>query len=125
MDVPRIDRSLGELFSDLSQQTSELIRQETRLAKADALGIEDLRGTVDFVLAMAVVHEMPSADAFFREAGAVLAPGGRLLLAEPAGHVSENRFKKELASAEKAGLTVNDRPMVKRCLAAVLAKGTV
>jgi uncharacterized membrane protein YqjE len=35
MDVPRIDRSLGELFSDLSQQTAELIRQETRLAKAE------------------------------------------------------------------------------------------
>ena len=35
MDVPRIDRSLGELFSDLSQQTSELIRQEARLAKTE------------------------------------------------------------------------------------------
>jgi len=30
-----MDRSLGELFSDLSQQTSELIRQEMRLAKAE------------------------------------------------------------------------------------------
>ena len=35
MDVPRLDRSLGELFSDLSQQTAELIRQEMRLAKAE------------------------------------------------------------------------------------------
>ena len=35
MDLPRIDRSLGELFSDLSQQTGELIRQEMRLAKAE------------------------------------------------------------------------------------------
>lgn len=35
MDVPRIDRSLGELFSDLSQQTAGLIRQEMRLAKAE------------------------------------------------------------------------------------------
>ena len=35
MDAPRIDRSLGELFSDLSQQTAELIRQEMRLAKAE------------------------------------------------------------------------------------------
>lgn len=30
-----MERSLGELFSDLSQQTSELIRQEMRLAKAE------------------------------------------------------------------------------------------
>ena len=35
MDLPRIDRSLGELFSDLSQQTADLIRQEMRLAKAE------------------------------------------------------------------------------------------
>jgi uncharacterized membrane protein YqjE len=35
MDVPRMDRSLGELFSDLSQQTSDLIRQEMRLAKVE------------------------------------------------------------------------------------------
>jgi hypothetical protein len=35
MDVPRMDRSLGELFSDLSQQTADLIRQEARLAKVE------------------------------------------------------------------------------------------
>ncbi len=34
MDVPR-DRSLGELVSDLSSQTSELFRQELRLAKTE------------------------------------------------------------------------------------------
>jgi putative copper export protein len=35
MEVQRMDRSLGELFSDLSQQTADLIRQEMRLAKAE------------------------------------------------------------------------------------------
>ena len=35
MDVTRMDRSLGELFSDLSQQTTDLIKQEMRLAKAE------------------------------------------------------------------------------------------
>ena len=35
MDVTRMDRSLGELFSDLSQQTAALIKQEMRLAKAE------------------------------------------------------------------------------------------
>jgi uncharacterized membrane protein YqjE len=30
-----MDRSLGELFSDLSQQTADLIRQEARLAKVE------------------------------------------------------------------------------------------
>lgn len=35
MDALRPERSLGSLFSDLSQQTSDLIRQEARLAKAE------------------------------------------------------------------------------------------
>ncbi len=35
MDLQRTERSLGELVSDLSQQTSDLIRQEMRLAKAE------------------------------------------------------------------------------------------
>jgi len=35
MDTQRMGRSLGELFSDLSIQTSDLIRQEMRLAKAE------------------------------------------------------------------------------------------
>jgi len=35
MDTPRPERSLGELFADLSQQTSLLIRQEVQLAKTE------------------------------------------------------------------------------------------
>ena len=97
-------------------------RIETRLAKPDSLAIEDLAGSVDFVLAVAVVHEMPSAGRFFREASAAMAPGGRLLFAEPTGHVNEQKFAEELESARRAGLAVTDRPAIKRCLAAFLAK---
>lgn len=35
MQIPLMGRSLGDLFSDLSLQTSDLIRQEMRLAKAE------------------------------------------------------------------------------------------
>ena len=35
MNVTLKDRSLGELFSDLSTQTVDLIRQEVRLAKSE------------------------------------------------------------------------------------------
>ena len=35
MDTPRPERSLGELFTDLSQQTSLLIRQEVQLARTE------------------------------------------------------------------------------------------
>ncbi len=35
MEAPRNERSLGELFSDLSQKTSLLIRQEVQLARTE------------------------------------------------------------------------------------------
>ena len=35
MVAPRTERSLGDLFSDLSQKTSLLIRQEVQLAKTE------------------------------------------------------------------------------------------
>jgi ubiquinone/menaquinone biosynthesis C-methylase UbiE len=97
-------------------------RIETRLAESQSLGIDDLRGSVDLVFAVAFVHELPSADAFFRETSAALTPGGRLLLVEPAGHVNDAKFAEELESAHGAGLTLAGRPMVKRCVAALLDK---
>lgn len=35
MDAPRTERSLGDLFADLSHQTSLLIRQEVQLARTE------------------------------------------------------------------------------------------
>lgn len=99
-------------------------RIETRLARPDTLGIDDLKGTVDFVLAVAMVHEIPSAESFFYQAAEALAPGGRLLLAEPGGHVTESRFGEELAWAQRAGLVVKNVPQLKRFHAALLAKET-
>ncbi len=97
-------------------------RIETRLAKPDSLAIDDLSGIVDFVLVAAVLHEMPSAERFFRDAAAALARGGRLLLAEPAGHVSRAKFDEELNAGIRAGLDVKDSPAIKRFHAAVLAR---
>ncbi len=78
-------------------------RVETRLARPETLGVADLAGRVDVVLAFHVVHELPDAGAFFAEAFAALKPGGRLLLAEPRGHVPEAAFEASAAAAERAG----------------------
>ena len=56
-----------------------LERVEARIAPAESLGLADLRGEVDFTLAMAVVHEMPSASWFFGQAGEAMKPGSTLL----------------------------------------------
>jgi SAM-dependent methyltransferase len=100
-----------------------LPRIETRLAQPETMGLGDLAGAVDFVLAFAMVHELPSAEVFFKEAAAALKPGGLMLLAEPAGHVDAAKFQSELEAAHAAGLAATDRPAIGRSLAAVLRKG--
>ena len=95
---------------------------ETRLAQPDRLGVDDLRGRVDFALVFAVVHEMPSPAAFFGEAAAALKTGGLLLFAEPAGHVKPQDFESELEAARAAGLVEVNRPSIRRSIAAVLRK---
>jgi tRNA A58 N-methylase Trm61 len=99
-----------------------LERVEARIAPPDSLGLADLRGKVDFTLAMAVVHEMPSASWFFTQATEVMKPGATLLLAEPSGHVKEAEFQDELQAAAAAGFAVTDRPKIRRSHAAVLKK---
>jgi SAM-dependent methyltransferase len=99
-----------------------LPRIETRLATPESIGIADLKGTVDFALAFAMVHEMPSAKVFFREVAYTLRPGGRVLLAEPAGHVKPEAFERELAAARSTGLEVAGRSANRRSMSAVLRK---
>jgi hypothetical protein len=99
-----------------------LPRIETRLAQPDSMGLSDLNGAVDFVLAFAMVHETPSVEVFFREAAATLKLGGLLFLAEPAGHITQKGFQRELDAACAVGLEIVSRPAVKRSLAAVLRK---
>lgn len=98
-------------------------RVDARLGQEDSMGLQDLAGKVDFTLAMAVVHEMPSASRFFAEAAAAMKPGGTLLLAEPSGHVKESLFAAELQAAAEAGFTVAERPTIRRSHAALLKKG--
>jgi tRNA A58 N-methylase Trm61 len=98
-------------------------RVETRLAQPHSMGLVDLAGVVDFALAFAVVHKIPSAEAFFAETAAALKPGATLFFAEPAGHVTPEQFKREFDAARKAGFIEVTRPTVRRSLALVLRKG--
>ena len=97
-------------------------RVETRLTARDSMRIGDLAGTVDFILAVAMVHELPSAERFFREAALVLRPGAPLLLIEPAGHVSSAAFARELEAARAAGLHEGEAPVVRGSHTALLRK---
>ena len=99
-----------------------LERIDARVSPAASMPLEGLDGTVDFTFAFAVVHEMPSAAQFFAEAARAMKGGARVLLAEPAGHVSKAEFAQQLAVAAENGLKVVDRPSITRCSAALLQK---
>jgi ubiquinone/menaquinone biosynthesis C-methylase UbiE len=96
-------------------------RIEARLAAEDSLSVDDLAGRVDLVVAFAVVHELPDAGRFFAEVRRALAPGGAVLVAEPAGHVTAAGFEATLAAAERAGLRRAPGPAIGRSLTAILA----
>lgn len=99
-----------------------LERVDARLVRPESMQISDLAGTVDCVMALAVVHEMPSARDFFKETAAALKKSGRILLAEPTGHVTPADFEEELSLAAEAGLTLVERPVIRRSRAALLGK---
>ncbi len=95
-------------------------RVEAREARPESLGVEDLAGKVDLVLALLMVHEVPDAPRLFAELRATLAPGGRVLFVEPRGHVSAAAFEESLAAAARAGLRRSPGPEVWRSWSAVL-----
>lgn len=97
-------------------------RVETRLADARSLGAEELRGTVDFALLYAMVHEVPGPEALFREVAGALKPGGKLLFVEPAGHVNAAHFEAEVEFARRAGLEEVSRPEVPKNRAVLFSK---
>lgn len=82
----------------------------------------DLAGKIGFVLAFAVVHELPDAHGFFTEVAQALAPSGRVLLAEPRGHVSQEEFEKTLEAAAAKGLRTLHQPAMPHSRTALLAR---
>lgn len=95
---------------------------ETRLCSQNSLGLNDIKETMDFAVAFAVIHEVPDTPSFFSELHKALKIQGRLLIAEPRGHTSENDFEKALSLAEQNGFKVIDYPRISRSLAALLEK---
>jgi ubiquinone/menaquinone biosynthesis C-methylase UbiE len=97
-------------------------RIDARVTRVDSMQLKGLDSRVDFVLAFAVVHEMPDTAAFFAEATASMKPGARMLLAEPLGQVSDAEFDSELGIARRAGLETEARPPIRRARTALLRK---
>ncbi len=84
-------------------------RIETHLCSKDSLGLEIFTDTIDFVLAFAVIHEVPDVGSFFSEIHNAIKPDGKFLVAEPKGHVSESDFDVTVSLAEQKEFNVVNR----------------
>jgi ubiquinone/menaquinone biosynthesis C-methylase UbiE len=101
---------------------AERINARLPRGRGEHLGIENFAGQVDFALAFAMVHEVPCPAALFGDIYAALKPGGKLLFAEPTGHVGAEEFEASAEQARKVGFVVESRPTIWRSRAAVLVR---
>jgi hypothetical protein len=67
-----------------------------------------------------VVHEVHDAGRLFGELHDLLAPGGKLLVMEPPGHVSPGEFSSSMELARSHGFEISGSLAGKRELSAVL-----
>jgi SAM-dependent methyltransferase len=95
---------------------------ELRDAGGAGLGVADLAGRVDLALVLHVLHEGDGTRSFLGEIHDARRPGGRLLLVEPRGHVSETEFTESVSVAHEVGFVDVGRPRFGRDLAALLAR---
>jgi 2-polyprenyl-3-methyl-5-hydroxy-6-metoxy-1,4-benzoquinol methylase len=95
---------------------------QTRLCTQDTLGLDDLKGCADLVLAVHVVHETSQPRRFLRDSSAALRPAGHLLIAEPWGHVSVEDFAATRQLALDCGLKEREHPSLRRSHVALFAR---
>ena len=99
-----------------------LNRIETKVCDHDSFGLDYLKGEIDFALAFAVVHEVPDAANLCSAIYETLKHTGKLLVAEPNGHVSGQDFETTISIAEQNGFKLIDRPHIGRSRAALFGK---
>jgi len=83
---------------------------------------KNLKDQIDFTLLFAVVHEVPDKANLFREVYEMMKSGGKVLFAEPKGHVSPEEFEKSIKLAIAAGFTLSEEKPMKKGLSAFLLK---
>jgi SAM-dependent methyltransferase len=105
-----------------AQKARLLDRIDTIVCAPDDLGAGAWAGKVDLALAIHVVHEIPDPDRFLRQVYDTLRPGGRFLIREPKGHVSETQFAATIESARATGFRCAEPPSPSMKLSALLVR---
>jgi ubiquinone/menaquinone biosynthesis C-methylase UbiE len=94
-------------------------RIQTHACPRDSLGI---RLTCHFAIAFWSLHETPDQRVVLAEIFDALREGGRLLVAEPRGHVTGKAFDEMGRMAEDVGFQIEQQPHVRLSRAVALLK---
>lgn len=93
---------------------------DARVCSQKSLGVSDLAAKIDFALAFALLHEVPDKATLFSEIHRTMKPTGKLLFAEPRGHVSKLDFEKTVSLAQSIGFEVINDLKIRRSRAVLL-----
>ncbi|CAB1084021.1 Methyltransferase type 11 [Olavius algarvensis Delta 1 endosymbiont] len=113
---------------DLQQKMLDIMQKRARRAgvgeiimphhcEANKLG---LGGPVDFILAFWMVHEVADKDNFLGQLRSILAPDGKILIAEPRMHVGAEELDQTIAMARNKGFQCREAPGIRFSRTALL-----
>ncbi len=121
IDMAEMAGETGKVIAvDIQQKMLDTVRK-----KAVRSGVEDrivfLKATpgnpgigisikADFILAYYMIHETGDYVSFLSAVKENLKKGGKILIVEPAFHVSKNKYFKLVSEVEDIGYTVLDKP---------------
>jgi SAM-dependent methyltransferase len=99
-----LQQTMLDSLARRARRANLLDRIEIRRCDADSLRIPDLHDQIHFALLFAVIHEVGNRARLFTEVHDALRPSGRVLFAEPKGHIPRNAFDESVSVAERSGL---------------------
>ena len=114
-----LQQKMLETLKKRAQKAGVSNRITTLLCDENSIGIHE---EVDFALAFWMAHETPDECTFLTQVHAILKISGKLLLAEPRGHVTGAEFKKTVSLAQEAGFQPIDSPVISLSHAALFEK---
>ncbi len=117
-----LQEKMIRLFEKRANKAGLLNRIETRICKDNSLGLDGLNEMIDFALAFYIVHEVPDVSNFFSEIYKSLKHSGKLLVAEPKGHTTDESFESMIVVAKQIGFMVIDSPRLRQSRVVLLEK---
>jgi ubiquinone/menaquinone biosynthesis C-methylase UbiE len=91
-------------------------------SSAGRLGIDGVGQQFDFVLAFAVVHEIPDRRGLFEQLAAATKPGGRVLVADPLSRFSAEELEETVALAAGCGFSRIGAPAISKSRTTLLQR---